>query len=759
MKLMILESGTKAKTVKKYLGKGWIVEACNGHVQDLPTRKSGKQGSKAMWASDGTNLPDPPWEWTDRAENIISGIIRKANGKGVEEVYIATDPDREGEFIAWRLSIIFSDFPIVRRVTFNEITESAIQEAMANHSDVDSNLVDAAKVRRFMDRLVGYRCSKFARSWNLRSMGRVQTPTLGFIVERELEREAHVPIPYHSIRATSDGFNFKVRFHEKDEDGAWFDDDGKHFPDRTFDGELAEATHEAISKAGKLAISSIKEGKKKRKAPAPFTTDTLLQAASSSLGWSMGKTSKIASDLYQAGHITYIRTDSTRTSETSRNEVKSFIKEKYGEEFLGPGSLGPDAKKDSSNVQDAHEAIRPTNPASEEVSGMEADHKRLYRLVWSRFTSSQMSDSIRERRDLRATIEGSGLLMTGTASWLVHSGWEEASAEFLAQPRKSQPNFDLSEGSEWPLDKGEDNPLLTSDETKPPRRFSESSIVKQMKNAGIGRPSTYVSIVQRIQDRGYVENENSSLVPTENGRTLWMDVAPIYGSKAGGMDILSASFTSKMEDSLDGIELGEIDAVSIWSSFSEDFKDAHNKAIEYRRRSPTPKQKSFIESRIVGLEEDVVKSLLDGREIDDLSGEEASDLIGSLNELSKTNGGPPASEKQISYLMSLIEKSGMALADALSLVGVEDVDGLTGGREGSASELIGMMRDANSSLPATEPQMELIRNMSEQLGISMPDVVAIADVATEDEITKSDASTLIKKLKSMRRKQGKGNRK
>ena len=202
-----------------------------------------------------------------------------------------------------------------------------------------------------------------------------------------------------------------------------------------------------------------------------------------------------------------------------------------------------------------------------------------------------------------------------------------------------------------------------------------------------------------------------------------------------------------------------MDAVSIWSSFSEDFKDAHNKAIEYRRRSPTPKQKSFIESRIVGLEEDVVKSLLDGREIDDLSGEEASDLIGSLNELSKTNGGPPANEKQISYLMSLIEKSGMALADALSLVGVEDVDGLTGGREGSASELIGMMRDANSSLPATEPQMELIRNMSEQLGISMPDVVAIADVATEDEITKSDASTLIKKLKSMRRKQGKGNRK
>ena len=675
---MILESGTKAKTVKKYLGKGWIVEACNGHVQDLPTRKSGKQGSKAMWASDGTKLPDPPWEWTDRAENIISGIIRKANGKGVEEVYIATDPDREGEFIAWRLSIIFSDFPTVRRVTFNEITKLAVEEAISNHSDVDSNLVDAAKVRRFMDRLVGYRCSKFARSWNLRSMGRVQTPTLGFIVERELEREAHIPIPYHSIRATSDGFNFKVRFHEKDEDGAWFDDDGKHFPDRTFDGDLAENTHEAISKSGMLTISSIKEGKTKRKAPAPFTTDTLLQAASSSLGWSMGKTSKIASDLYQAGHITYIRTDSTRTSETARNEVKLFIKEKYGEDYLGPGSLGPDAKKGSSNVQDAHEAIRPTNPSSEGVSGMEADHNKLYRLIWSRFASSQMSESIRERRDLRASIDGTEQVMTGTASWLVHPGWEEASAEFLAQPRKDQPNFDLSVGAEWPLDEGEENPLLTSDETKPPRRFSESSIVKQMKNAGIGRPSTYVSIVQRIQDRGYVENESGSLVPTDNGRTLWIDVAPIYGSKAGGMDILSASFTSDMENSLDGIELGEKDAVSIWGSFSEDFKEAHNKAIEYRRRTPTPKQKSFIESRIVGLEDDVVKTLLQGREIGDLSGEEASDLIGTLNELSKTNGGPPASEKQISYLMSLIDKSGMSLSEALKLVDVEYLFVLSG---------------------------------------------------------------------------------
>ena len=759
MKLMILESGAKAKTVKKYLGKDWIVEACNGHIQDLPTRKSGKQGSKAMWASDGDSLPDPPWEWTDRAEGIVSGIIRKANSKGVEEVYIATDPDREGEFIAWRLSIIFSDFPIVRRVTFNEITKSAVEEAVANHKEVDSDLVDAAKVRRFMDRLVGYRGSKFARSWNLKSMGRVQTPTLGFIVDRELEREAHVPIPFHSVRASSDGFNFKVRFHEKEDEGAWFDDDGKHFPDRTFDGNLAETAYRAIADSGVMKVVSVKEGKNRRKPPAPFTTDTLLQAASSSLGWSMGKTSKIASDLYQAGHITYIRTDSTRTSESARVAVRELIREKYGENFIGPGSLGADAKNGSQNVQDAHEAIRPTAPEIEEIGGLEGDFGRLYRLIWSRFASSQMSDSIRERRDLRTSVDGIERELAGTASWLVHSGWEEASSEFLKEPRVSQPKFDLGVGSEWLLDDAEDNPQLTIDETKPPRRFSESSIVKQMKSEGIGRPSTYVSIVQRIQDRGYVQNDGGSLVPTESGRVLWLDVAPIYGSKAGGMEILSSSFTSEMEASLDGIEMGAANAVSIWESFSVDFKEAHNKAIEYRRRTPTPKQISFIESRIVGLDEETVKSLLGDKPVESLSGEEASELIGTLTELSKTNGGPPASEKQVSYIFSLIEKSGMTDSDALSLVGVNDLSELTGGREGSASELIGMLRDSNSSMPATEPQMKLIRELSEQLGISMSDALAIGELATEEDVTKSEGSDLIVKLKAMRRKKGKGNRK
>ena len=195
---MILESGAKAKTVKKYLGKGWIVQACGGHVQDLPSKGS-KGSSKSMWTSERDVLPEPPWGWTSGAQKKITDLLKKAKLSNVEEVYIATDPDREGEFIAWRLSIIFAKFPVQKRVTFNEITETSVQDAIEQAREIDTALVDSAKVRRFMDRLVGFECSRFSRSWKLASMGRVQTPTLGFIIERELLREKHVPIVYNSV--------------------------------------------------------------------------------------------------------------------------------------------------------------------------------------------------------------------------------------------------------------------------------------------------------------------------------------------------------------------------------------------------------------------------------------------------------------------------------------------------------------------------------------------------------------------------------
>ena len=751
MKLMILESGAKGKTVKKYLGKGWIVEACFGHVQDLP--RSGSQGNKAMWASEKGKLPEPPWEWTERSERVVTKLLTKARSKNVSEVYIATDPDREGEFIAWRLMELFSEFPFVTRVTFNEITKEAVESALQNHGDIDQGLVDAAKVRRFMDRLVGFRCSKFAKSWNLRSMGRVQTPTLGYIVDRENERNAHVPIPYHTVHTISDGYTFKFRFHESKDDDAWRDDNGKFFSDRTFDHELAEEAFSALSDSRNMKVLNVKDGKTNRKPSPPFTTDTLLQSSSSSLGWSMSKTSKIASDLYNKGFITYIRTDSTRTSSGARKIAREIILEEYGEDHLGSGSLGPDAKKNTGNVQDAHEAIRPTDPRLSEPTDLENDAIKLYRLIRSRFLSSQMSDSIRERREIIASVDGTGLQVSGTASWRIHPGWESASSEFLAKPRIEEPQYALSEGSIWLIDELDENPNMTTDETKPPRRYTESSIVKKMKNAGIGRPSTYVSTVLKLSDRKYITNDNGSLTPTDNGMLLWTEVAPIYNDQESEVDLFSSEFTSDMEQQLDSVEDGVAAGSEMWLRFSTSFKEAHQKAIEIKGRTPTPRQKYSIENQISGMEDAEKKAIMNGKLISEISGKEAGEIIERLKEMAKEGKIiTKPSEKQMSYLMSLIEKSNMTEEEALALLGLGDFNDLTGGRNGSASELIGLMKEVNESLPASEAQINLITNMSEKLGIPIADVLAMADLAEISEISKSDASKIITNLKSLRKK-------
>ena len=276
-------------------------------------------------------------------------------------------------------------------------------------------------------------------------MGRVQTPTLGFIMERELLREKHIPIVYNSVNFYSNETNFKIRFHEKNDPEAWLDDSGKHFPDRTFNQDLAAEAITRLKDNKKIEIESVKEGKNKRNPKPPFTTDTMLQSASSNLGWSVARTSSVAGELYNSGHVTYIRTDSTRTNEDARKTIKDHVREKFGEDHLGPGVLGPDAKKGTTNVQDAHEAIRPTDPRLLEPTDLENDAIKLYRLIRSRFLSSQMSDSIRERREIIASVDGTGLQVSGTASWRIHPGWESASSEFLAKPRIEEPQYALSD--------------------------------------------------------------------------------------------------------------------------------------------------------------------------------------------------------------------------------------------------------------------------------------------------------------------------
>jgi len=745
MKLVILESKAKARTIKKYLGKGWIVDACNGHVQDLPN------DSKAMWASKSGELPKPRWSWTDRAERVVTKIVDKANKSGVEEIFIATDPDREGEFIAWRLQEILSDFKSVRRVSFNEITKDAVKSAINNPKGLDMGLVEAAMVRRFMDRLVGFRCSKFCRSWKLRSMGRVQTPTLGFVVEREIEREAHVPIEYHSVIMESNGIELKVRFHESEDDRAWRDDAGKYYPDRTFDGERAIQLAEKINASRELSLKSVKEGTVNRKPQPPFTTDTLLQTASSTLGWAIGKTSAVASSLYQSGHITYIRTDSTRTNETARNEIRELIENKYGGDHLGPG-VG-EGSNSGENVQDAHEAIRPTNPVAQNIE-IEKDEKSLYRLIWSRFAASQMSSSVRERRQIVFTLTDMEEEIYGTASWRIHPGWESVFDWANKEIRVSPPDVDFEIGEIWSIS---DQCEIITDETKPPRRLSESSIIQQMKKAGIGRPSTYVTTVTKLVDRGYIDKEGSSLSPTLNGRTLWIDVVPFYNdTEMFGEGLFTTGFTSSMEEKLDSIGIGHVEGSAIWEDFLEVFRSMHNNALEKRRERPTLRQMQYLGTILSRLSEEERNSSLGEKTIEELSGQEARDIIDKLSK--GEQGKIPASEKQLGLIMKLVEKLNVDLISFIGEMGLKDVEELTGGRDGTASELIGKLIEIDGQSPATEKQVSAIISMVDRIEMPIEQALEMVGAESIEAINKSEASSLIstiKKLQGSKRKKKK----
>ena len=752
MKLVILESGAKAKTIKKYLGKGWIVDACNGHVQDLPSNRKTKDSSKAMWSSKPGELPKPPWSWTERAERTMEKITSKALKSGVDEVYIATDPDREGEFIAWRLSEILSDFETVKRISFNEITKDAVAAAISNPQELDMDLVNAAIVRRLMDRLVGFRCSKFCRSWKLKSMGRVQTPTLGYIVEKEVEREAHIPKEYNSVSVQSNDIGINVRFHDSNDPDSWVDDDGKHYPDRTSDTEIARLAFELINSNRCLHLVDIKDGTVSRKPKAPFTTDTMLQTSSSTLGWSISKTSRIASKLYQSGHITYIRTDSTRTNSDARGEIRKHIEGKFGTNYLGDGVGETSSKKE--NVQDAHEAIRPTSP-SVEVAGEDTDEKALYRLIWSRFASSQMSNSIRERRSLTFSCDGLDLPLNGTSTWRTHEGWEGVFDWLYTDVQTQPPNIGFTEGSLWEIDEDAE---LTIDFTKPPRRFSESSIIQQMKKDGIGRPSTYVTTVSKLIDRKYVERDGSSLIPTTQGRTLWIDVAPFYNeTDVFDQGLFTYGFTSSMEEQLDLIEAGVTSAPEHWSQFVETFREMHNIALERRREKPTIRQIQFLQGILNRMSDQEREGLVGKDSVEELSGERVRNLIDQLSQSEQTN--IPPSEKQIATILKMVDRLKIDLTQFLNEMGENDINDLTGGRGGSASNAIGALIELDKNSPATEKQVATIISMTDSLEMPIEDAMAAVKTESIEMISKSDASILIGNLKKTINSRRKGKKK
>jgi DNA topoisomerase-1 len=762
MKMLIVESKAKSKTIQKYLGKSFIVRACMGHVQDLPSGKH-KDARKAMWASKEDALPNPPWDWTERAQKTVQKLIKEANEGDVDEILLATDPDREGEFIAWRLSEILSDIAPCKRIVFHEITKSAINEAIENSTEIDVNLVDAAKVRRFMDRLVGFRTSNFARSWRLKSMGRVQTPTIGFVVERELEREAFIPTPYFSVSAIAEGINFSARFHDSADDDAWRDQEGKFDSSRTNDEDLAKEAFESLKSASSITITENKESTYTRRASPPFTTDALLQAAGGRWSnWTPKKTMRVAGDLYNAGHITYIRTDSTRTNSASRVAVKKVIEERWGADHLGSGVLG----KNDGSAQDAHEAIRPTRSDVLEPQGLGADELQLYRLIWARFAASQMSNSEFQRRSLTTEVAGFSKTLTGTYSWRTHAGWEAAFEQLERKlPKTTAPDFDISVGASLTLDKSDDSPSFIEDETKPPRRFRQHTLVAEMKGQGIGRPSTYATTISKLFERKYVVEEGGSLKPTKEGRLCWLEVAPMYTQKDEDSEVaflFSPQFTADMEERLDSIELGERGAPSVWNGFTVHFRNLHAAAQDIRRLTPTPNQLLKFNQLTQKMPASQVDEYLCGKKPEKLTGPEMSDIIKQLLEL----GSPPASDKQVNFVISLVDSiEDLDLDGALSKVDLNDIDGLTMDK---ASALIGILIEKRDEIPRppSEPQLKLLNQKLEQLKITEEEACKMVGVNSFDELfggPKGNASELIGLLikktggrKGRRRGKGKG---
>lgn len=742
MNLLIVESAAKSRTLQKYLGKGWKVLATGGHVQTLPSdRKShGKQAGKAFWANRKGQLPDPPWVWTDRGEKAIQSILSAAGD--APTFYLAPDPDREGEFIAWCLDRLLAEHGPTHRVTFQEVTREAVQRAIENPRPIDLDMVHSALVRKYLDRLVGYRTSKLARGMlpgRTASMGRVQTPTLGFVVERELEREAHVPIPYFEVRAQAQGVGLQVRFSEPRDPDVWRDDAGKPHPTRTFDGERATAAAEALTTHRLVELTDVREGSRTARSKPPLSTDALLQIAGSRFGWSPKKTSALASALYEAGHITYIRTDSTRLADSAIQSARAVIVDTFGEDHLGEGAK---SKSSATPVQDAHEAIRPTDLTLADVDTDDADARKLYRLVRAHTLASQMAPSQRTTLSIRAQVQGFDRPLTGSITWRTFTGWEAAYAEFLEAPATAPPNIPLQPGATWALDPElaeAPNPQLIEDATRPPPRYRPHTLVKAMKDAGIGRPSTYARTVEKLEERDYVVPEDGGLAPTPRGRAAWIEVAPLYAEDGTEIDLFDAGFTSEMEERLDAVARGEADAAIAWEQWRDQIRALHelarervksgqitpglkerltrlldNAPPEHERPAdldaltwqdargwierlqqagvspaPTTRQRAHLArlAEELALPADELTRLID---VDDLDAIRTSAQISAAIDTLQTlhDERRPPSQKQAKLIERLREKAELTPEQAAALIGESDLSGLTGGREGTASALI-----------------------------------------------------------------------
>ena len=549
--LVIVESPAKAKTIKKYLGPKFDVVASMGHVRDLPRTRL------------GVNLKEnfePTYSIIKEKKELVKKLKEKASD--FENIFLATDPDREGEAIAWHLAYILKlDKNAKNRVFFNEITKFGVETGIKNPQVINNLMVGSQQARRILDRIVGYKLSPFLCQKIQKRLA------LRIINDREQEIENFVPQEYWSLTANLRGGepkkDFKAIF--------WgIKDENNNFKQIKLENE--SQTQEIIKNLenAKYIVLEIKRGKRHKKLAPPFITSTLQQEAARKLNFSSKKTMKVAQELYEGvdipdlgavGLITYMRTDSVRISEESRKISEEFILNKWGEKYL------PSKKrifKTKSNAQDAHEAIRPTMPniAPENIkSSLTSDQFKIYKLIWERFIASQMSDCVQNTVKIKILANNYIFNSSGCTPYfdgftvLYTESRDEKEEKELALP-------ELSEGSECKLKKLEPGQHFT----EPPPRFTEASLVKFLEENGVGRPSTYASIISTILFRNYVTKENKTFVPTELGKAVNNLIKKYFP------DIVDIKFTSNMENNLVKVEHGKIDWHKILDNFYKDFE-------------------------------------------------------------------------------------------------------------------------------------------------------------------------------------------
>lgn len=542
--LVIVESPTKAKTIGKFLGKNYIVKSSVGHLRDLPKSKLGV---------DIENDFEPNYITIRGKGNIVNELKKEA--KKADNIYLATDPDREGEAISWHLAHILGlKEGQENRVEFNEITKTTVKNAIKNPRKINMDLVDAQQARRILDRLVGYKISPIL--WNkIRrglSAGRVQSVTTKIICDKEKEIENFIPEEYWSLEILTikkdTNENVKFSFYGKN--------------DKKQELKNEEETLEIVKNIDKksIIVTKIDRKNKKRKAFKPFTTSTLQQDASSKLGFTTKKTMRIAQQLYEGiniknngtvGLITYMRTDSQRLSNEFQEEAKKHILKKYGKEYFKKYYY----KQKNKNVQDAHEAIRPTNVNFEPMeieSSLNKDQFKLYNLIYKRALSSMMEDAIYDAETIHGEVNKYNFRANG--SKLIFKGFM-AMYDYLASDETILP--EIKENEELKITKTYPKQHFT----QPPARYNEASLVKTLEELGIGRPSTYSTIISTIQDRGYVEKIQKSLHPTDLGKIVTKLMEEYFS------EVVDVDWTANIENSLDTIEDGEKNWKSVLNEY------------------------------------------------------------------------------------------------------------------------------------------------------------------------------------------------